>query len=238
MGMSKRKRGSYRVGASYKRSRGTRYSKGSLVAAAKRARFGAAPGYRKSGYGARRSGNVKFVDLASATYEIISTPGIVHIPIIAQGAGESERIGRQVSLKSLQIHGRLYNGTTATINNITMSIVYDRQPNKALAGWTDIYDSNSANSFKKDENKDRFQIIKEWRLVVTGSQVTTNVGFGRPLEKYIKLKGLPVSYSTAGTGAIGDINTGALLFCAIGSSATGTTSCSFQGGFRVRYVDV
>jgi len=205
--------------------------------ALKRARMGAGFGYRKSGYGSRRRAEVKYVDLAAANYSLDTTGNTTLIPVVAVGADETNRIGRNITLKSIQMHGRIFNNSTAVFNHVLIALVYDRQPNKALASFTDIYDSASPNAFKKDENKDRFLIIKEWRKVLTGSGVAANNSFAWPMEKYLKLKGLPVNYSSLGTGAIGDINTGALLLVYTGNNADGTADAQLTAGFRVRFQD-
>jgi len=209
------------------------------MVALKRARSGAGFGYRKSGYGAaRRSSNVKYVDLAAANYGCNTTGSVTLIPVIATGPDETNRIGRNVELKSLQVRGRVFNNATATMNQCVVAVVYDRQPNKVLAGITDIYDSISPQAFRKDENKDRFLVLKEWRFILTAAPGANVQADTKTINKYMKLKGLPVNYSNVGTGAIGDINTGALLLVTMGNVASGTADATFTAACRTRFTDV
>lgn len=188
----------------------------------------------------------KYVDLAAANYNCDTTGTVTLIPVIAQGAGESQRIGRQVTLRSLECRGFFLNNSTAITNDVRMMIVWDKQPNKALAAVTDILNSASVNSFNNDQNKRRFKVLKNCDEVLCGNSLTAgqnNDSTCKDADFYIKLgngkrkKGLISEFGTAGTGAIGDITTGALLLVTVGSTAAGTAACTLTAGFRVRYTD-
>ena len=55
---------------------------------------------------------------------------------------------------------------------------------------------------------------------------------------YLDLKGLEVVYKAAATGAIGDIEQGALYCITVGNNTAGTGGATGFMGFRLRFLDV
>ena len=55
---------------------------------------------------------------------------------------------------------------------------------------------------------------------------------------WLDLKSKPVVYKAAGTGAIGDIEEGALYLVTIGQVAAGTAAAAARLAFRLRFLDV
>lgn len=222
----------YRMGYNYRSS--------SALAARMRARRGARPGMRRAGYFTSQSYERKYTDTALSAYEVDATGSVTLISVIPQGASQSQRIGRRVELRSIEVRGQVNAKSTTTVSCGRMILVYDRQPNKALAAVTDILESASYAAFKKDENKNRFLILKDKAFKVTGNQTAGQINDSG--EQYVKMfmklpRGLITEYAAAGTGVIGDITTGALLVCFIGSTAAGTAAFQCQVGFRVRFDD-
>ena len=78
-------------------------------------------------------------------------------------------------------------------------------------------------------------------LIVKGSGAknwsVTGGHFGGNTNSGIRAAGGTTVYKAAGTGAIGDIEEGALYLATIGVSAPGTAAASLQGGFRLRFLD-
>lgn len=193
-------------------------------------------GLNRRGVASRETG---YVDLAVANYAADTTGTVTLIATIAQGASVNQRVGKKVLLKSLQGRGQIYNGTTATINDVAFLIVYDKRPTGALPAVTDILVSAASVSFNNDVNSGRFKILKRVDLMLSGIPSTTN-GDG-PADSgdfYLNLKGLPAVFKAAGTGAIGDIEEGALYLVTVGSQAAGTAAAVVQLAFRTRFLDV
>lgn len=222
----------YRMGYNYKSS--------AALAARMRARRGAPRGMRRAGYFASQSYERKYTDTAVAAYELDTTGSVTLISVIPQGASQSQRIGRKVENKSIEVRGQVNTKTTTTITSGRVMLVYDRQPNKALAAVTDVLESASYYAFKKDENKNRFLILKDKHFKTTGNQTAAQINDSgiQNVHWFLKLpRGLITEYSTAGTGVIGDITTGALLLVVIGTTAAGTAAMQAQLAFRVRFDD-
>lgn len=181
-----------------------------------------------------------YVDLAVASYNMDTTGSIALIATVPQGSSVSQRVGKKILWKSMQIRGNVYAGTTAIIPTGTWMIVYDRRPTGSLPAITDILVSANQNSFTNDSNAGRFKILKrmDYQFVGAGN-VGTSSDPADVVNEYLKLKNLPCVFKAAGTGAIADIEEGALYLITVGSNAAGATSGAQAGlAFRVRYVDV
>lgn len=184
-----------------------------------------------------------FVDFGPQTFNHdISAGTISLIATIPQGASVQSRVGKKVLLKSLQAHGICSNGTTATYNDVTLLIVYDRRPTGSLPAITDILTQVSSFAFNNDANSGRFRILKRIDMSMIGnySSVTGFVTESsvKSMDFYLDLRGLPTVFKAAGTGAIGDIEEGALYCVSVGSQLAGTTAASSQMTFRTRFLDV
>jgi len=180
-----------------------------------------------------------FVDLGSTAYNFSTTGTINLIATIAQGASVNQRVGKKIALKSVQIRGSSSSGTTTTGADCALLLVYDRRPTGALPSITDILTAVDTNAFNNDANSGRFQIIMRKDWVHTGNITTPATGNEiKDHSNYVPLKGLPCVYKAAGTGAIGDIEQGALYAVAVGSNVAGTTAPTGSLNFRTRFVDV
>lgn len=180
-----------------------------------------------------------FVDLTAATYNCNTTGSIALIATIPQNASTNGRIGKRVSLKSLQCHGSVIGNAAVTITDIAILIVYDKRPTGTLPAITDILVSATASSFNNDNNSGRFRILKRIDKVLIGSaanQYTSSSAIDA--DWFLSLRSLPSVFKSAGTGAMGDIEEGALYVVTVGSSGAGTSAATANLSFRTRYVDV
>lgn len=203
----------------------------------KRGNYSAPPRFR---FVASRSANEPgYVDLASASYAMDTTGSITLLNTVPQGAGTSQRVGKRIQLKSLQCRGSMLANAAVTSTDVAMLIVYDKRPTGALPAITDILVSVSATSFNNDNNSGRFRILKRVDAILTGSAAnnyTTDSAMNN--DWFLPLKGLPQVFKSAGTGAIADIDEGALYLVTVGGSGAGTTAGTLTAAFRLRYIDV
>jgi len=186
-----------------------------------------------------QAGEAKYFDTANVL--ALNTTGTLnHIDIVPTGTTVNSRDGKNYTITSVQIRGNVVQDTTAATNNVAMYLVWDKQPNKALAAITDILDTSTTLSFIKRENAQRFQIIKKWRYALSGNAGTPTAGMEiYDVDDYIKLpRGLTASCTTADTtGAIGNRVTGALLLVGVGNTASGTTDAVGNINARVNFMD-
>lgn len=185
-----------------------------------------------------------YVDVAATTYNFDTTGSIVLLNTVSQGAGTTQRVGKKIMLKSLQCRGYCYNSTTAVYNDCAILIVYDKRPTGALPAITDILNTANAVAFNNDVNSGRFKILKRADFMLIGPQTgaiatqqLTSVS-SMSADFFLDLKGLPEVFKAAGTGAIGDIEEGAMYLVTVGITAAGTAAAHGVLGFRLRFVDV
>jgi len=180
-----------------------------------------------------------FVDLANASYVLDTSGSVTLIATIAQGASVNQRVGKKCVYKSLQARGAMFNGSTAVFSDVAFLIVYDRRPTGTLPGVADILVSASSVAMNNDANSGRFKILKRVDDILLGVPATTlGDGAAKSIDFFLPLGGLPLVCKAAGTGAIADIEEGALYLVTVGSNAAGTTASTLNITFRTRFIDV
>jgi len=194
-------------------------------------------GLNRRGVASRETG---YVDLAAGSYAFDTTGSITLLATVAQGASVSQRVGKKIKWLSLACRGYIYNDSSATYNDIAQIIVYDRRPTGSLPAITDILVSATSTSFNNDANSGRFQILKRVDYMMIDAPAaggTTNGAMSA--DFFLNLKNLPAVFKAAGTGAIGDIEQGALYMITVGSAAAGGSLGAIgYMGFRTRFLDV
>lgn len=197
-------------------------------------------GLNRRGVASKETG---YVDLASSGYALDTTGSVTLIATVAQGASVNQRIGKKAIWKSLQCRGQAYNGPTAQFNDCAVLIVYDKRPTGALPAVTDVLVTANSGAMNNDVNSGRFRILKriDWMMIgnPTGTIATQQLTecTAKSFDFYLKLRGLQAVFKAAGTGAIGDIEEGALYLVTVGASAAGTGAATLAVGFRTRFID-
>lgn len=181
---------------------------------------------------------LKYVDLAGASYVADTTGTLTLLATIAQGDTLQQRVGQRVMLTNLLIRGQVASGSTTATALATLIIVYDRQPQGALPAITDVLDASISNSFQRVDFRDRFFLCARWDFNLTGNSVTPATGGENiRLDFNVALR-KPATYDqTATTGAIGTIRTGALYAITVGNNAAGTTAPNFTLVYRTSFAD-
>lgn len=182
---------------------------------------------------------VGYVDLAGGVRAMDTTGTVNLIATISQGAGTTQRVGKQCRYRSLMIRGSVFSGTATTLALGTILIVYDRRPTGVLPAITDILVTISSRSMNNDDNSGRFEIVRRMDFSFTGPSGAPTTGKEiQHIQEYVDLKNRPVAFKAAGTGAIGDIEQGALYLVTLGDTAAGTGAASSSLGIRTRFVDI
>nr|QXP07743.1 MAG: putative capsid protein [Arizlama virus] len=186
------------------------------------------PGLRSGGFmgpGFRRP-EWKFADVAAATYAMISGGGVVTlINGVAEGSDFNERVGRRLTMGSIQIRGMITPVDNTVIDQVVRyMIVYDKQSNGAAPTIVDILTDNTPYGFKNLNNRARFIILKDEMFTLGARDTTATSSFSsavpHAIEYYRRFR-LGVEFKGA-TAAIGDIATGALFLVTSGSGAAAT----------------
>jgi len=223
--------------------RGPAYNRASgsvnLKAAAQALAAAAPPSTMRTGgfsFSSTGGTELNFVDTAAGGTDS-TTARVVLLNGLAQGTTASTRIGRRVTMKSIELKGRVSAGSTGTLAAVRYALVLDKQANAAAPAFTDIYDAALPESLRNISNKARFQVLWDSGLTaVVGSSATPTDAARRTMEFYKKI-GIPVQYNAGTAGTVGDIQTNALYFVAIGDVASGTGAPVSVVACRVRYDD-
>lgn len=241
----KRKRSSTYVNRPFKKPRTTRMPirtyKKSLVPLASR-------GYRFN------STELKVFDINTSTYNVSNTTlNATSLCTPTLGTSISQRIGRKIVIKSVQIRGFI--NTEITNNAATRGdtlpqhcrcmLVWDTQPNGTQINAADLLNTADASSQLNLDNRDRFRVLwsKEWVLdpfhwSTTATQTYISCTNQIKLVKKYKKLNLEVIFNAGNSGTFADISTGNLAMCWIGNSPAGAGSDSnFVGSTRVRFAD-
>lgn len=184
---------------------------------------------------------LKFVDLASATYACDTTGSVTALNLIAVGDDNTTRDGRQVTIKSVQIRGILQpQDSTTTTNKARIILVWDNAVNSgAIATIAEIFTASTANSFPLVNNQNRFTILwdQSFACGAIDSTATQALAFSPAVHNvdYYRKLGSVTQYSGT-TAAIGSIQNGGLLMVTLGTQAA-AAGTNFIAATRVRFVD-
>lgn len=184
---------------------------------------------------------LKYVDTANAAYACNTTGSITALNLIAVGDDNTTRDGRQVTIKSVQLHGHVVpEDTGCGPTKARVILVWDNAVNSgALPAITDIYTAINGTAFPLVNNAQRFTILvdREYSIGVvdnTATQAYAGSPTNYSCEIYKPLNA--VTQFSGTTAAIGSIQNGGLYLVTMGSTAAGT-GATLLAGIRVRFVD-
>lgn len=177
-----------------------------------------------------------YVDWAESV-QVNTTGDISLLATIAQGAAVTQRIGKKAMLRSVQLRGFAYANPSAIYNDIACIVVYDRRPTGALPAITDVLVTASPVALNNDTNSGRFQILRRMDFALIGNSTTPTTGEEmKSIDDYFTVN-RKIVFKAAGTGAIGDIEEGALYVIWVGNNAAGVTAASAETNWRVRFTE-
>ena len=164
---------------------------------------------------------------------------------IAAGTGESDRQGRKICLKGMNLRIRAYvppaiygAGSNNGHDVLRCVLVLDKQTNGALANVTDVLESGSIFAFNNLVNRGRFRTLmdhfEDLKSPITWNGTNDYVG-GKDviINKYFKFKKpLYIEYSST-TGGIAERASNSLFLMMISENGI----CNAHAYFRVRFTD-
>lgn len=184
----------------------------------------------------------------------VSTAGVItpiFLPIL--GSDMTMRIGRKVTIKTIQVRGNIYleqaltmaSGTTPQITPKIM-LLWDSQPNGTIATVADIWQvAGTPHSYLNLDNRDRFRVLRSevftMDAMLISSVATQSVAsWNRTqhnFEWYLKNQDLDVVFNATNGGTIADISSGALLLVFICDVAASANDINCKWVSRVRFED-
>ncbi len=242
------KRGPPAYGRQFKPKRQKRqyYGRGAMVIAPQQRGYVRTTGF----YGrfAKGGGEQKFFD--TDVDAILGTMAVTfeaaNLNIIAQGNTESQRIGRKVILKRVDVKGIMTmpstESATATSDNVRLLLVCDKQTNGAAFVGTDLWETDNWRSFNNLANSTRFRVLQSKIYTFnasagSGRGTTDTLSYGEvvvPFKLGVNLN-LPLEFdNSATTGAVTTQRSNSLWL--VSQSSSGSVVMSVSNA-RVRFMD-
>lgn len=193
---------------------------------------------------------LKVFDTAFANTAVNTTGIVTPICLPQLGSDFTNRIGRKITLRSVQVKGQIALDLAIApgVGNspaqlVRFMIINDMQPNGTLATIADILLAANPAAPLNLNFRDRFRIITDrifnlGPLLLDDTATQSYAAVANPsatINVYRRLND-NVVFNTS-TGAIADITTGALLLVMIGNVASGAGESLAQLIARVRFAD-
>lgn len=200
------------------------------------------PGYYGRYQRASSTKELKFHDL-DVVDSTVGNSGVILIDScneIAQGTGESQRIGRKVSVRSIQFRYtiRLLPSTVVTEGEDTIRIIIfqDRQANGAVTTVLSVLETADFNSFKNLSNSNRFRILMDRThalnaTAAAGDGTTSDLMPMSYQGRFYKKCNIPIEFSASG----GDITTIRSNNIGILTISRTNNISSIEGKMRLRF---
>lgn len=158
------------------------------------------------------------------------------------GNSSITRVGRRFANTAIAMRGRVIAGTTGTISNACMVLVWDRNPNQgaAISPFTSVFTAQTPSSLTNKDNAPRFKILRRWNWSVIGNEtiadLTDNSLFY--FDEFVKMKNKVTLLTAADTtGLITDMVEGALLLYVMGDASAGTAAPTLEIQTRLYFAD-
>lgn len=187
-------------------------------------------------------------NLQSTPCSSVSPPN--HLDVIAQGTGASQRLGQKYKVTGVHIRGELLLPTETGIRSDTAGyyLVWDRQPNGAVALLGDVLDVESAavtsaDAFPLASNESRFIILaRKSHNLIQQQTGTTTFEDRKTIDDYFQFRKILIATSknvdelgSTPLGGIGTRMSGALLMIPFGNNLAEVT---FEYSYRLYFEDI
>jgi len=184
----------------------------------------------------------KVIDTAPGNQACATTGTVTLINGVAQGDDYTQREGRQITVKAVQVRGyfaRPANTVGFEACHCRGILVLDTQVNGTIATMAEILESVNSLSYNNLSNRERFKVLADINTVLTKRVATTLTNDGgqagdNPWFDVYKKVSFNETFGGT-TAAIGSIQKGALYWVTIGSVGTTDAYCYFTA--RCRFTD-
>ncbi len=211
---------------------------------------------REAGFFGRfgRGGEAKFLDqdiddASIAANGTIFTNGSAEASLlrIAEGNGESQRIGRKITVRQINWRFTIMlpegDGLANPKNSTTIRVILylDKQANGAAATVTDILETDDWQSFNNLANSKRFRTLMDRTYDVMpkaggGNGTTSDWAEDRISDSLYKKVNIPIEYdNSAVTGALATIRSNNINMLILSDTSLDAT---FESKMRIRYTDI
>ncbi len=204
---------------------------------------------RTGGYYGRYTGanpEMKFLDTTVDDGVVAASMNVqTALLVIPEGNGESDRVGRKVTIKKIGWRYEVLLPTTAvaadTSDVVRVMMILDKQANGALPTNTIVLEDDDYQSFNNLANSKRFRILMDKSYSIncgsgSGRGTTDTLSYGDQVitAQWHKNCSIPIEYdNSATTGVITSIRSNN-IFVIVGSKSG---VAGFRSKVRVRYTD-
>lgn len=172
-----------------------------------------------------------------------STASVIDTIVIGEGTGFGERIGRRVFMQSFYVRAQislaLTGGLAQTADDVRLTIVLDRQPNKLLPAILDMHTTNGLTSFPNTNTAKRFKVLYDqfhpMVLQLGGSGATGQAVIYKTVNVYLK-KQVMIEFANSNNDYTG-ISTNNLVMIWQSTQSSITTNTYMDTRVRMRYYD-
>ena len=185
----------------------------------------------------------KFLDINanSAGLPAGASWGLTSINPVPIGDGPSGRIGRQITITSIQAMYQLdVHHTESNTVYMRLMFVLDKQCNGAAPAYLDIMNVNSALAYRNLDNSDRFVVLHDKFLRFTPSTLSAagSMRFQGPkFQQMYRKCNIPIIFDNSATsGALTTIRSNNIVMIGYLYGAS-TNLNDFKGIVRIRYRD-
>lgn len=185
---------------------------------------------------------LKFFDTAVSSSIPFAASVVQNLALIPQGATQSSRIGRKVTIRSVEAHLSVkstFGAAAAPAGCVSLWFVVDEQANGATFAVSDILETGTVlpHAMRNEPNDERFLVMKEYKFNmyppsgVSGAfgDVNVYIDFYEPITFTMEFSGA--------TGAISEIRSSNLALLVGASDATLNSLTTVTGFVRVRFED-
>lgn len=154
---------------------------------------------------------------------------------VLKGTTDTSRIGNEIIVKTIHVRGFASVTPGTGVDQIhRFLVVWDAAPSGVSPNITDILNAITVYSFPNEDNASwRFKILYDHSFALSA---TAESGSIVALDKVLAVN-RKVHYNDNALGDIRDIQSGALYFVTIGTSAAGATAGTFTGNSIVKFID-
>ncbi len=181
------------------------------------------------------------LDIDDAVIAVGGTIAIDSVNKIAQGLTEVTRIGRKLTVKSINWRFRICLPTatigTATSDTVRVILYLDKQANRATAAVSNILETGDFQSFNNLANKNRFRTLMDRTYTlnadISGDGTTLDTAQVETHDAFYKKCNIGIEYDD-GSGDIGSITSGNIGVLLISSNGL----AGFDSKMRIRFSDM
>lgn len=162
-----------------------------------------------------------------------ASPTVTLLNGVVPGLDDDQRIGRKITLRSLQTLGTIFNGSSGVDQVVRIAVVLDKTPGGVLPSYSNIFSSSGVDSMRNLDFRSRFQILSDQHIVVN---TKGQYGDAHPVQSYRKMF-TPTIYNAGVAGTVADIESGALYLVTQGNVTGANVFATLSIAHRVRYID-